>query len=143
MPVRTATQLVELCENQLGFTFDLENGVPLYKQRQREVGKIKRKMKENPKLYTLENLELAVQYSWKKRLAIKTPMALFYRVEAALKDAVEVEHLTDAQTSVREAVDWELAHPDDMSETWIGRLLRAQGRGAIETYQLWKKAGRG
>lgn len=143
MAVRTATQLVELCENQLGFTFDLENGVPIYKQRQREVAKIKRKMKENPKLYTLANLELAVEYSWRKRLAIKSPLALFHRVEWALREAAENENPTDAQAAVQQAVNWELTQSDDMAEVWIGRLMRAQGRGALDTYKLWKEAGRG
>lgn len=143
MSVKSVQALVEMCENQLGFDYDLENGIPIYKQRRIEVGKIKRKMKENPKLFTLENLELALEYSWRKRLAIKSPMGLFWRIEAALEDAVEKDNRTDVQMSVDDAVAWELGHQDDETETWVGRLLRAQGHGAQEALEIWKKAGRG
>ena len=143
MTVTTITQLVELIENRLGFTFNLEDGEPLWKQKQREVGKIKRMMKTNPKLYTLANAELAVEYSWRNRLPIKHPVTVMYRIERALEEAATPERTTPVLTSVREAVNWELAHESSASEEWIGRLLRASGDGALAALQDWKAAGRG
>lgn len=134
----TATDIVILCENTLGWVPNPAK--PLWQARSIEAGKIKRKLRTST--VTLEDLALTVEYCWKKREPITSPMGLFHRVEAAREMANPVTVLTDISTAVQAAISWELGQVEPDTE-WLGRLVRCHGEGREVVLNGWREAGRG
>lgn len=142
MTVKTATDIVVLCENTLGWTPDHMKYGSLWKARSIEAGKINKKLKADPKV-TLADLELAVEYCWRKREPVTSPAALFWRVEDAKAAANAVATPTDLSADVEAAMAWELSDVRAEQEYWVGRLTRAHGSYRTEVLAEWKAAGRG
>lgn len=134
----TAIDVVIATENTLGFT---HTSSPLYKARAIEASKIKKKIEADPKV-TLDDFMLAIEYCRKKREPVKSPVALYWRIEDAKAMSNEVSTTTDLSTDVETAMAWELLQlePD---EHWIGRLTRAHGSHREAVLTEWKQAGRG
>lgn len=107
-----------------------------------EAAKLRRKMAERPRLLTVANLQLSLQYCWRKRISILTPIALTFHVEDALRLANQPEKPVDIMQQRREAIEWEQHHDDEQSELWLRRLSRSQGAGLVDTLDKWKAARR-
>ena len=138
MTCRTATQLVVACENALGWT--PADDKPLWKARAIEAGKINKQMVKNPKKVTLANLELALEYSARKRIGIRTPVGLVYRIDEALAAAAEPEIRGDISFAIEAAVQQENATKRFGYEAWMTRLMQAQGPGRQTVLNEWKSA---
>ena len=134
----TATEVVVQCENVLGFTHTIS---PLYRGRAIEAGKIKKKLKTTPGV-TLDDLLLAIEYCRRRREPVKSPVALFWRVDDARQLANEAKSTSDVSTDVGSAMTWELEQ-QEVSEYWVGRLTRAHGPHRESVLAEWKGAGRG
>lgn len=141
--MKTLTDLVIACENYLGFQPKYPPSVPRWRVLSLEVAKLKKAMAENPRLYTFQNLQLALEYSRRKRLPIHSPKGLLYRIEDALELANVDKPISDLQAEITAAIGWEKDRDDDGSMRWIHRLVRAAGPGRIEVLDEWKAAGRG
>lgn len=133
--------LVLGCENRLGWT-PTTRGRPFHVARGIEVGKLKKAMAQDPTHCTIENLALALEWSWRHRKQVSSPVGLIYRIDAALERAPEVDCTTDLGAAVQRAVDHELAldRPDALE--WIYRLTRSFGTFRADVLTEWKEAGR-
>ena len=138
--IRTATEIVLLCENRLGYVTDVGH-IGLRRARMIEAGKIKRKLTKHPGV-TFDDLALAVEYAWRKRIALRSPLGLFRMLEDAAEMANETPQPSVTSTSVQEALDWEMAQFELDSE-WIGKLTRAHGPYRVDVLAQWTEAGRG
>lgn len=136
----TATTLVISCENSLGWSPDPTK--ELWQARSIEAAKITRKLKQTNGV-TLEDLALALEYCYRRREPIVSPLNLFTRVEEAKALALAASSTkTDISASVQAAVDWELGRPEPDS-SWLGRLIRSHGDGRQVVLDAWRAAGRG
>lgn len=143
MAVKNATELIILCENLLGW--DPPDDKPLWKSRAIEAGKLNKKIKTDPKLYSWHNLELALNMSFEEREPITSPVALCWRVERALRKAEETQQYTDPELETQKALDWEMGRsPSEERTYWVGRFTRVHGGVARrDLLNEWKEAGRG
>ncbi len=133
----TATDIVIACENRLGY---LHHG-PLTERRRIEAGKINKKLKTDPSV-TLADFELAIEYCWKKRESVTSPVALYWRIKDAKNLANDVVEVSDLTEEIERAIAWEMwCEPID--HEWVGKLTRAQGDGRADVLAEWKAAGRG
>lgn len=132
--------VVVACEQRLGW-FPLKGGV--LKARITEAGKLKKKLAEDPRI-TCEDLMLAVELSVRQRRAVKSPMALFYRVEDAKKLAAPAAPTQDLTVAVEHALEVEYGRDssDPQRREWIGRLTRSNGEWRREVLAEWEAAGR-
>ena len=135
----TAVEVVVACENTLGFVHT--PGKPLYRARALEASKILKKLGTDPKV-TLDDLMLAVEYCRRRREPVKSPVALYWRVEDAKDMANEIVETSDLSASVEKAMSWELLQ-EPPNEEWIGRLTRAHGDHRATVLSEWKLAHRG
>lgn len=148
MPAKNATEIVILAENRLGYTHPTHTAkgaeIPLWKARMTQASVLNRKIKENPHLYTWENLELAIEYAWRKRLPLKTVAGLCWLVQDAVKLAAVKEDKKAVSTTVEDAITWEMSHPElPDHDLWLRRLVRSQGRERLETLAEWEESRRG
>lgn len=143
MTVKNATQLLLLIENQLGWVPQYDDETkPLWKARAIHAGRINKKIKENPKLYTWANLELAVELIRRKREIIRGPLAVFFWVEEALELSNTPAVVRPLDVLITEAERIEHERADDESPTWLRRFSRALGNGRQGVYDDWVAAGR-
>lgn len=142
MPVKTATDLVVMVENTLGWLPDHMRYGSVWKARSIEAGKINKKLKANPQV-TLADLELALEYCWRKREPVASPVALFWRVDDAKAMANEPSTISVLSATVETAVEWEMSHDMPEKELWVGRLTRAHGSARDDVLRDWREAGRG
>lgn len=134
MTVRTATQFVELVSNRLGW---LPPGkAEPWREVAIEASKVKRKIATNPVLYTWDNLELAVELLARERVTPKSPAAVCWHVERALRLAeVDVSRATiDAEVEEAIRLEVEAGDPDQ----WAIRLARSFGMGRVEVLNQWR-----
>lgn len=154
MGVKTATELIILCENLFGHDFvgavddasltPTARKVPLWKARAAEAGKINRAMKKDPKVVTLANLETAANYCFEKRIEVKSPYGLVYKIEEATAKVADVELTSDLGDLVQRALAWEADQPaTDSRDEWISRLTRAHGESRAAVLKEWAEDGRG
>lgn len=150
-PPRTLTDVVKLCENELGWSWSWDDPRPSWKIRSAEVSKMKSVIKklerENRHLkgkFTVENLLLAIEHMKQEREYIKSPVYVLYHVERALERAAESDDLGDLDTAVQEALSEVAASrlPDDEKANWLRRLNRAQGPGRTDVVQEWRSRER-
>ena len=109
MTVKNSKEFVQLVSNRLGWLpeepYSTKMGI--------EAKKVTNKMTLDPVLYTLSNLELAVEYCWEKRIP-ETPLGVFKYIKPALKAAVE----TTGETA-------RIGDVDEWPEAWKTRYVRA------------------
>lgn len=141
----TLLEIVEACENQLGWAPPYQDSVPPFQTRALEVYKLKKAMAkpEFQQVATPRNLALALEFSRRRQLSITSPVGLLYRIADALAYADTSPEATPIAVQIAAAVRWEQAHDDDQSLRWIHRLVRAAGPGQIDVLTEWKDAGRG
>lgn len=143
MTLKHATDLVILCENLFGCVSAVADGTPVFRMRSIEAGKINRAMAKDPMNITLDNLELAANYCFQKRIPIKTPYGLVFKIPQALDLVAAVEPTSDLAESVQRALAWEADNPDDFSGGWAERLTRAHGDARGLLLKDWHEASRG
>lgn len=136
---RKATAFIIFVENTLGWIPPVTEKTPLWKARAVEAGKLNKKIKTNPRLYTWENLALAVEYCRRKKQEVRSPTALCWTVERALREAYQPADSTPVQAQVDAAIAWEQTNQLDDADTWIGRLTRAGGDGRKDVLNEWRQ----
>lgn len=137
--IRNATELVILISNTLGWAPPIDDPRPHYKTTSIEAGKLIKGIAKNPKLYTWDNLELAVAYMQRQRITPKSPSYVLHYVEKALAVAYQPDDrpLSD---KVQEAITYERAQQLPGWEEWVQRFSRAFGDYRQEIYDDWRKA---
>lgn len=135
MTVKNATEFVELVSNRLGWL------PPGNKERWREIAieahKVKNKIATKPRLYTWENLELAVELLYREREQPVSPAAVCWQVERALNLSVVDDSRKSIDAEVEEAVAAEVAAGDP--DGWAVRFARSFGAGRVEVLNAWRK----
>lgn len=138
MAASKAFDIVVLCENVLGWSPKKIGPKGMRYERQLAAWELQKKL-DTSDLFTLHNLELAVEWSRKRREGVSHPLTLFYRIPLALEDALEVApEPTELELQVTEALVWEREHPDGESDRWIGQFQRAAGNGRGALLAEWK-----
>lgn len=137
--------IVAACENQLGWQPPYQPDVPPQRTLSLEVYKLKKAMETSRfrQLATPRNLALALEYSRQRRLPVKSPVGLLYRIPDALALASHTPTVAPIQERITASIRWEQARDDGDSLRWIHLLVRAAGPGQTEILQEWKQAGRG
>jgi hypothetical protein len=132
---RTATEFVLAVENMLGWAAEETPTKPLWKVRQVEAGKINRKRKEDPELYSWENLEI-------ERIAVKSPVGVLWKVQKALAERPREERPRPLGELIEEAVAHEQSQQRAGWQEWLISLQRAQGNYREDLLREWREAGR-
>jgi hypothetical protein len=110
-------------------------------QRNVLINRLNKAIAENPRI-TLESLELAVEFSWQKRMPIQSPMSLCSRVDDALAWASVPEVKTPMETRRFAALQNEMGSGLPDSDTWVQKLQRAYGDGLEIVLEEWENARR-
>lgn len=140
--IRTMTDLVKHIENTLGWCAPWDDPRPPWKIRAVEVGKLKRVVAKDPKLYTMDNLLLAVEYLRRKREPVKSPVGVVYAVERALKELPSLEARPDVQERLERALSVVRGWPEGPARRrWERRLAVAQGAVLNETLDEFYELG--
>jgi len=139
--IKSAAEFVQLCENRLGWTVDFESKTPHYTQRAIMISRVKKAMIKDPSI-TYEGLELTVEYSWKKRMPITSPLMIFPRVKEALEWANLAKPKTDLETRRLNAIHSEIGSGLPQSSMWVRRLQRSYGDGVEDVLEEWEEARR-
>lgn len=140
--VRTLTDLVKHIENTLGWCVPWDDPRPLWKVRSIEVGKMKRVIQKNPKLYTMENLLLAVEYLRRKRKPVKAPVGVIYAVEDALREAPATVTQSAPQERLEAVLGVIRGWPEGPARRrWERRLAIAQGGVLVEALDEFDRLG--
>lgn len=132
----TPTDFVRACEQRLGWENPTDH-LPSWKRYQSTVKRVRARMAEDPSLYTVHNLMLAVALLEKEKKP-RTPLGVFAHVQRALDLALD--HEPDVEAQIREAIAYETRLGDPSG--WVGRLVRAQGAYRAEVLQDWREAVR-
>jgi hypothetical protein len=138
MSFRTMTEVVEACENTLGWLPPASNK-PRWRLVAAEVGKLVAAQRKQPDLVTFKNLEIALDYSRRKKMPVKSPVGLVYRIEEAL-EFVDTREITPIQQQIDSALEWEAKHDLPDSSTWRSRLIRSSGTARDTTLADWREA---
>lgn len=133
--VRNATQLVMLCENQLGMV--LNPDLPEWKARAVEAGRVNR-MRAKTHGVSWDDLALAVEYLRRRKQTIHTAAFLFYVVDKARAAAAVPEPALPLEERIRAAIAYEMqTMTDPVSDRWLTRLSRSRGSGRQDVYREW------
>lgn len=138
----TATEFVLAVENMLGWAAEETPTKPLWKVRQIEAGKVNRKRKEDPELYSWENLEIAMLWCLHNRTPVKSPLGVFYKVTKALAERPREERARPLGDLIDEAIAQEMGSQQIGWQEWVITLQRAGGPARAEVLQEWRNAGR-
>jgi hypothetical protein len=139
---RTATEFCLAVENALGVALEETPDKPLWRLRQIEASKVNRKIKTDPGLYSWENLQIALEYCVRKRINIKSPVAVLFRVEKALAARPKAPRQRPLGELIDEAVAQEMNTQRTGWNEWVGLLVRAAGPARAEVHAEWVQAGR-
>lgn len=139
---RTATEFVVAVENTLGWAAEETPAKPLWKVRQVEAGKINRKRKEDPELYSWENLEIALLWCRHNRVSVKAPIGVLYKVEKALAERPREERARPVGELIDAAIAHEMSTQQFGWQEWVTQLQRAQSTYREDALREWHQAGR-
>lgn len=137
--VRTYVDLIKYVENTLGWTWPWEDTRPPWKIRAIEAGKIKKLAQK--RRVTVPELAETVNWMRKERITVKTPTAVMFYVERALKERVSKEEaFTDVEREVAETVVEIKASdlPEQEKKKWLTRMHRVRGPAAAEAVVEWR-----
>lgn len=144
MAIKNAKEFVELVENQLGWAPPMEEVTerkPLWKHRIIMAGRVKKAIEKDPNLYTWHNLDLAIEYCRRKKIEVKSPMGVLYKVRQAV-DMANVVPSTDLEGAIEAAIEWESTEQRPGHAEWVGRLVRADGSARRDVLELWRRERR-
>lgn len=145
MPKKTTlTQVIEACENQLGWVSPFADEFPVWKYRSIEVSRLRKAIDkmENPSRFTPMNLMLAIELLRRKHETVRSPVGLLYKVDEALERANTPTIAVELVDAIENAVAHEqtLQRPD--TDMWVRRLSRARGVHRTDVLAEWRDAGR-
>lgn len=129
----TPTAFCKLVEARLGWS-PPDPALPEWQRYQSEAAKVKRRIEDNPVLYSWRNLSLAVELLRRQRIE-RTPIGVFAYVPAAI-DAARVED-DDLELQISHAVAFEFSLGDP--DGWGARMTRARGAYRVEVYREWQQ----
>ena len=121
--------------------WDEGDGLPYFKFRMLEISKLKATMKKRGA--NLDDVVVAARYCYRRKVPIVAVWQLFDQLAAArreLRETKKADALVELDKQLDFAVAYERRLADDMSVSWINRLLRAQGNYREEVFQEWRKA---
>lgn len=116
----------------------LRDGRPDHPKRAAFIKRMNTVIAKDPELYTMRNLQLAIEYCRRKQIEIATPTLLFGHVKEALELANTDNRPTDVEADRQAAIDYEVQAQHADSDFWIGRLTRAQGPGLFVALTAWR-----
>jgi hypothetical protein len=142
MTPTTATGVCLLVENRLGFDphkIARAKGIPVWKVTGAEAGKLNKQIEKNPQLFTWENLELTIEWLYRRRQEVASPAAVCWFVQDALDDRLKPAAEDVSGDQVQDAIDVEMSRQLPGYEEWVGRLTRVVGTGRKEVHAAWLK----
>lgn len=125
-----ATEFCKLVESRLGWLPPAGQG---WKRYSAMAGRVNRKIATNPALYTMENLQLAVELLAKERLP-RNPLGVFAHVPRAV--AMSIEDEADVEQGIRVATAIEQGKGDP--DGWVTRFARAVGPYRLQALNEWR-----
>lgn len=141
-PPRTATDVVVMVENQLGWDPNVlvTQERPLWRVRAVEAGKLNAAMKRQPRTVTLENLGRAVDYCRRHKIEVKSPYGVVYHIKDALAEVVQPPRASNAEVEagMEAAIRREQQRGDAESAEWVARLTRAVGPAREDLLNEWR-----
>lgn len=142
--VKNYVDFVKYCENQLGWLPDTTK-LPMHRARANAAHVLKKKMDTNPAMFTFDNLMLAAELFRRRREQLKSPAALCWWVDEALKVSPTEVQLqgTELDVQIAEAIAFERERELPDHEMWVRRLVRSTGAGKREVLEEWTEARRG
>jgi hypothetical protein len=140
--IRNATGFVIAVENNLGWAAEETPETPLWKVRAAMAGRLNKKIKTDPELYSWENLSLTLAYCRRNKIAVKSPLGVLLYIDKALAERPKVERARPLQDLVNDAIAREVGIGDEDSAVWIARFSRASGPGLVALYRDWVASGR-
>jgi hypothetical protein len=139
MTVRNSVELVELISNQLGWAPPLGDTRPWHKVRTTEAAKLNRAIAKDPKSFTYDNLELAVEYMRGKKITPASTLAVCSFVKPALRESNQVE-----ERPLGDLIDAAIARENELQRPewtyWCRRLANAVGPYRQQVLDEWREA---
>lgn len=130
-----AVAFAEYVENRLGWAPTDTEAQPRWKTLMTEAGKLNRKVKQNPDLYTWDNLVLTVDWLTRKKVVVRTPLGVFFFVDEALKRAAAAEAIDDVSGQIFTALTEAMVEGE---HDWVDKLARARGKARQAVLQEWR-----
>lgn len=137
--VRNFTDLIRHIENTLGWAPNWDDPRPAYKIRAIEAGKLKKICQRNPKLYTLENLLVAVEYLRRRKQEVTAPAGVCFVVERALEEVQREDEISDLEAQRERALTEAMSLPGPDRDRWVRQLSRANGAPLAELIKEWNE----
>lgn len=136
--VTTLTDIVNMCENQLGVMIDHPTK-PRWRVVQVEVGKLKRTQRKHWRDLAVDDLRNVVEWCATNKEPLESPVGLVYLSERALEERDErlEPPERDIDWNIRRAIECEHRIDDVVSQYWIGRLTRARGKARKTVFNDW------
>lgn len=143
---RNYVDLVKYIENTLGWTWPWEVTDPPWKVRAVEAGKLKKAAAKTKvrglKKVTVADLKRTVDWMRAERITVKTPMAVTYYIEKALKAQTDELTITDIDEAIARTlveVEKDPGLTDAERKSWLGRLRRVRDSAAVEAVDEWRQ----
>jgi hypothetical protein len=137
----TLMQILIECENKLGWIPDVGRGRDIHQARaitHRVVS-----IALSKRLYSVDDLALALAYCKRKRQPINHPLQLIPLIAEARTLAGPKARPIGLDIRQGEAIAWEQQRQDDDSSYWIGRIVNSLNAGLEDVLAEWTAAGRG
>lgn len=112
------------------------------KHRKLIVAGVVQRRSENLQLFTWDNLYLTVEWLRVRRMTIKSPLYVFFKVEQALVKGIVPDAPSDIADLIQRAIEHEREFEREGWDDWTERLSRVTGRYRQDTYDEWVAAGR-
>lgn len=138
--IKRAGQLVRHIENTLGW--NSQSGMGRVKLRRVMVDRMLTTISQNPTLYTWENLYLTVELLRRKRVQVKSPLFIFFKVEEAVAHANTPVAVSSLADQIAKAVAHEQGTQRDGWQVWVRQLNRAVADYRQDALDEWVAAGR-
>lgn len=130
--LKNPTEFCRLVEHRLGW---VPPAGPEWQRYRTMASRVAKKMDHDPELYTLRNLELAVELLVREKLP-RSPLGVFAHVPRAVEQAVEPEGDVEAAIRAACAVEQGRGDPDG----WVTRFARAVGPYRKRALVEWRDA---
>lgn len=131
------TAFVEYVENRLGWAPVDTEAQPRWKSLMLEASKVKRKVAQNPELNSWENLLATVDFLAKKKVAVKTPLGVFFFVDDVVKRMSAAEAVDNMAGAMFVAITEAMVAGES---EWVERLARARGPAREVALNEWRLA---
>lgn len=130
--LKNPTEFCQLVESRLGW---IPPDGPDWQRYRVMAARVAKKMDIDPELYSLRNLELAVELLAREKLP-RSPLGVFAHVPRAVEMAVDSDE--DVESGIRAATAIEQGRGDP--EGWVTRFARAMGPYRLQALNEWREA---